>query len=149
MCNFCVSKFQINLSWVFQVFRPQKAENFCQLYTRRLPWHNWTGCYFFCKLFIRWCSRKERMTSKNAALAGGLMVLIGAAASFPYFVRSRQTETTIGQRDKLSPSQRQRGMYMNSGSDAGPDPDYNPATGEWKGYAKRHAQRQAAAERKK
>ena len=88
-------------------------------------------------------------SSKNAALAGGLMVLIGAAASFPYFVRTRQTETTIGQRDKLSPSQRQRGMYMNSGSDAGPDPDYNPATGEWKGYAKRHAQRQAAAEKKK
>lgn len=87
------------------------------------------------------------MSSKNAALASGLMLIIGAAASFPYFVRRRQTETTIGQRDKLSPSQRQRGMYMNSGSDAGPDPDYNAATGEWKGYAKRHAQRQAAAQK--
>lgn len=89
------------------------------------------------------------MSSKNGALAGGLAVLITAAASFPYFVRSRQTETTIGQRDKLSPSQRQRGMYMNSGSDAGPDPDYDPSTGTWKGYQKRAEVRAAAAERKK
>lgn len=91
----------------------------------------------------------EEGMSKNATLAGGLIVLIGAAASFPYFVRSRQNETTIGKRDKLSPSQRQRGMYMNSGSDAGPDPDYDPSTGVWKGYEKRAQIRAAAAERNK
>jgi hypothetical protein len=84
----------------------------------------------------------------NAKIAAGLMIIITGAASFPYFVRTAQTETTIGSQKKLTGSQRQRGMWMNGGSsDAGPDPDYDAATGTWHGHTKRAAQRAAAAER--
>jgi hypothetical protein len=39
---------------------------------------------------------------------------------------------------------------MNGGSsDAGPDVDYDAATGKWYGYEKRAAQRAAAIERKR
>ena len=71
----------------------------------------------------------------------GLMSVIVMGMSFPYFVRSRQGgTTTVGKTGQLTGSQRQRGMYMNGGSsDAGPDLDYDPATGKWSGYEKRAA----------
>jgi len=74
------------------------------------------------------------------------MTVIGIGMSFPWYLRSKQTETTIGKSGKLSGSQRQRGMYMNGGSsDAGPDLDYDVATGKWTGYQKR-AERLASVE---
>ena len=63
----------------------------------------------------------------------GLGVLITSFASLPYLIRTNQTETTI-EKEKLTASQRQRGMYMNSGAtDAGPDPNYDTKTGTWHG----------------
>ena len=87
----------------------------------------------------------------NGTVVMGLLGIIGMGMSFPYFVRSRQGDTTtVGKTGQLTGSQRQRGMYMNGGSsDAGPDVDYDAATGKWHGYEKRAAQRAAAIERKR
>ena len=85
----------------------------------------------------------------HGKVVAGLLGVIGMGMSFPYFIRSRQGDTTtVAKQGQLTGSQRQRGMYMNGGSsDAGPDADYDPATGRWAGYQKRAAQRAAAAER--
>lgn len=63
--------------------------------------------------------------SGNYKVALALIGVMSACASIPYTVRSMQTENTLSKEGKLTGSQRQRGMYMNGGSqDAGPDPDY-------------------------
>jgi hypothetical protein len=73
----------------------------------------------------------HRLLNDTCAMSGNVKVavaLIGVmtlCASIPYTVRSMQTENTLSKKGKLTGSQRQRGMYMNGGSqDAGPDPDY-------------------------
>lgn len=43
----------------------------------------------------------------------------------------------INTKEKLTPSQRQRGMYYNQGQDVGIDPDWDPKTHTWNGYEKK------------
>ena len=66
----------------------------------------------------------------------GCFTFMGIMYSVPYFLRisnDNKNSTTKA----LSGSQRQRGMYLNAGSqDVGPDPDWDFKTSTYKGYKK-------------
>lgn len=74
------------------------------------------------------------MIPKNFVVAGACVIGVGCMALLPAVFRSNMHVTN---KDKLSGSQRQRGMYMNAGShDAGVDPDWDPVTKQWNGFKK-------------
>lgn len=58
-------------------------------------------------------------------------------ASLPLIIR-KTTPSIDSQNKPLTGTQRMRGVYFNFGSsDAGPDPDWDPVTKQWKGWEKR------------
>ena len=65
----------------------------------------------------------------NIGTAVGLIFFISTMASIPYF--SRTTSQNLSEKnEKLTGSQRQRGMNLMAGQhDAGPDPNYDAKTG--------------------
>ena len=68
-----------------------------------------------------------RPRTSNYAVAGGVLLVIGASFSLPAVLRFAVPHQQ--NREKLTGSQRQRGMYMNAGAhDAGIDPDWDPKT---------------------
>ena len=68
-----------------------------------------------------------RPRTSNYAVAGGVLLVIGASFSLPALMRFAVPHQQ--NREKLTGSQRQRGMYMNAGAhDAGVDPDWDPKT---------------------
>jgi len=71
---------------------------------------------------------------KHKATLAGLSLFIGVMGALPYVVR--KNTPSISEREKLSGSQRVRGLFMNYGSsDAGIDPDWDHGT--WKGWERR------------
>jgi hypothetical protein len=67
--------------------------------------------------------------SKSSNLMVGAGVFALAASFFALPAVLRATIPHQNNREKLTGSQRQRGMYMNAGaSDAGIDPDWDPIT---------------------
>jgi len=78
-------------------------------------------------------SQNHFLVASICALGGTLMF------SIPYILRA--SNPPLDSREKMSGSQRQRGLYMNNGShDAGPDPDWDPITRTWNGYEKNKKQ---------
>lgn len=86
------------------------------------------------------------LRSRNMMVAVGLVAFVGSMASFPfvykrYYLGGRNLSTS---REALPGQAIVRGAYVNTGSrDIGPDPDYDPSTGTWRG---RTSVRQRAAE---
>mmetsp|Transcript_10166 Transcript_10166/g.9107 ORF Transcript_10166/g.9107 Transcript_10166/m.9107 type:complete len:84 (-) Transcript_10166:99-350(-) len=78
------------------------------------------------------------MSSKGNIVIGGICLAFGVSMSLlPYYFRTR-TES-LSTKQSLTGSQRQRGMYMNVGSqDAGIDPDWDVDNKRWKGFDKRN-----------
>ena len=65
--------------------------------------------------------------SSNLIVAGGVFAVAASFFALPAILRA--TIPHQQNREKLTGSQRQRGMYMNAGAvDAGIDPDWDPAT---------------------
>ncbi len=88
---------------------------------------------------------QRKMQAKNTNVLLGLLVLCGAMGSIPYF--SRVNNPSLSAKEKLTGSQRQRGMNLMSGShDAGLDPNYDHSTGTYTYKAQRlPAQKQTKA----
>ena len=64
----------------------------------------------------------------------GLVVLVCATGSIPYITRKSQTQTLV-EKEKLTGSQRQRGMNLMGGTqDGGVDPNWDAKTGTYKAY---------------
>ena len=67
--------------------------------------------------------RKRGAMSSKTKTVLGLLLFGGTMFALPY-----------NEKERLTGSQRQRGMYMNAGSsDGGKDPDWDPVTSTWKG----------------
>lgn len=62
--------------------------------------------------------------SSNRMVAAGCVALAFTFMMVPFYFRF--TTPNLNQRETLTGSQRQRGMYMISGKDAGLDPDWDP-----------------------
>ena len=77
------------------------------------------------------------MSNSSKAVTAVMCIAFGGIMySVPYVMR--MTSKHNGEREKLSGSQRQRGMYLNAGSqDAGIDPDWDPVTHRWTGFDKK------------
>lgn len=78
-----------------------------------------------------------RSRSSNNRIVLALAGFIGVTSALPFVLYERQRRLTgnLYASDKaLSPNQVMRGPYVNTGSkDAGPDPDWDHATGRYKG----------------
>lgn len=72
------------------------------------------------------------MVSKNAKVAGGVALLALTFAFIPMLSAGRMP-SLVNRADKLTGSQRQRGMFTSVGRDAGRDPDWDLADNTWKG----------------
>jgi len=74
-------------------------------------------------------------TTRNRALGAALVVAIAGIGLVPLAVKRFRGDRSLFASDQpLTGSQNMRGNYMNTSSkDVGPDPDYEFATGEWKG----------------
>mmetsp|Transcript_888 Transcript_888/g.531 ORF Transcript_888/g.531 Transcript_888/m.531 type:complete len:87 (-) Transcript_888:94-354(-) len=80
-----------------------------------------------------------RSTRQSNIIVGGLCVLgITAMASIPYFLRMN-SNPLYSKDGPLTGTQRQRGMYVSSGTDVGLDPNWDQKEGKYKGY-KSHSQ---------
>ena len=76
--------------------------------------------------------RKRGAMSSKTKTVLGLLLFGGTMFALPYGLRAMNTHTN--EKERLTGSQRQRGMYMNAGSsDGGKDPDWDPVTSTWKG----------------
>ena len=67
-----------------------------------------------------------RVSTRNAASAAALLLLVGAFASAPMIIKARHGGKNLTtQSQPLTGSQTMRGAYMNTGSqDAGADPNW-------------------------
>ena len=72
--------------------------------------------------------------SQHTKTVLGLVGLVCLTGSIPYMTRKSQTET-LGEKEKLTGSQRQRGMNLMGGTqDGGRDPNWDVKTGTYKAY---------------
>jgi hypothetical protein len=78
------------------------------------------------------------MSARSNALMGAACVAgICLMYSVPYFI-TRNSTSLQNKPSALTGSQRQRGLYLNAGSqDVGIDPDWDPVTRKWKGFERR------------
>ncbi len=74
--------------------------------------------------------------SQNSKTVLGLIVMMSAMGSIPYITRVSQEKTFV-EKEKLTGSQRQRGMNLMAGThDAGIEPNWDSKTGTYRAYKK-------------
>ena len=79
------------------------------------------------------------LKARNRVVIAALGALVAGMTVGPsLYMKSKAPQPIVQRSEKLTGSQVQRGMYMNSGSkDAGADPDWDMKTGTWRGYDKK------------
>ena len=80
----------------------------------------------------------------NGRTAAGILGVIGIMFSVPFYFR--YTTENLYQKEKLTGSQMQRGLFTNNGVDGGQDPDWDYKTNTYKGYNKFKKQPKPAAD---